>query len=594
MKYRRGGSMEISKIVLLLGGVALFLFGMSLMGDGLKKVAGNQLELILYRLSSTPLRGILLGTGVTAVIQSSSATSVMVVGFANAGMMRLRQSISVIMGAIVGTSVTGWVLCLSALGDGKSSALSLLSTETLSSVVAVVGIILQMAARKKTARQIGGILLGFAVLMFGMRSMSDAVSALKENESFLSLVTDFSHPLLGVLAGFVITAILQSASASVGILQALSITGLLDFSEVLPLLMGISIGASIPVIVSGLGSSTEGKRAAVSYPVIEVCRVVLFALVYYVLNGFLHFPWSHQAMNMFSIALLNTLFRLSTVLVLAPFISLIEKLVCLLIPADPADLDRTKDMDRLEERFLAYPTLAVEQTRIAINKMAELARQSMDTAISLLTSFDSDALEEVRSLEDIVDRYEDKIGSYLIHLTGRELTDTQSRAVNQYLRAITDLERISDHALNIAERAEEIHEKKLHFSDKGKKELENLSSAISSILSITTEAFLGDDAETAWQVEPLEQVIDIVCQRMREKHTARLQKGKSTLGNGYVFNDLITDFERVSDHCFNIAMVIVELLDDSLETHEMSRTIQENHLNHFDEYYNSFASRYLA
>ena len=594
MKYRRGGSMEISKIVLLLGGVALFLFGMSLMGDGLKKVAGNQLELILYRLSSTPLRGILLGTGVTAVIQSSSATSVMVVGFANAGMMRLRQSISVIMGAIVGTSVTGWVLCLSALGDGKSSALSLLSTETLSSVVAVVGIILQMAARKKTARQIGGILLGFAVLMFGMRSMSDAVSALKENESFLSLVTDFSHPLLGVLAGFVITAILQSASASVGILQALSITGLLDFSEVLPLLMGISIGASIPVIVSGLGSSTEGKRAAVSYPVIEVCRVVLFALVYYVLNGFLHFPWSHQAMNMFSIALLNTLFRLSTVLVLAPFISLIEKLVCLLIPADPADLDRTKDMDRLEERFLAYPTLAVEQTRIAINKMAELARQSMDTAISLLTSFDSDALEEVRSLEDIVDRYEDKIGSYLIHLTGRELTDTQSRAVNQYLRAITDLERISDHALNIAERAEEIHEKKLHFSDKGKKELENLSSAISSILSITTEAFLGDDAETAWQVEPLEQVIDIVCQRMREKHTARLQKGKCTLGNGYVFNDLITDFERVSDHCSNIAMVIVELLDDSLETHEMSRTIQENHLNHFDEYYNSFASRYLA
>ena len=594
MKYRRGGSMEISKIVLLLGGVALFLFGMSLMGDGLKKVAGNQLELILYRLSSTPLRGILLGTGVTAVIQSSSATSVMVVGFANAGMMRLRQSISVIMGAIVGTSVTGWVLCLSALGDGKSSALSLLSTETLSSVVAVVGIILQMAARKKTARQIGGILLGFAVLMFGMRSMSDAVSALKENESFLSLVTDFSHPLLGGLAGFVITAILQSASASVGILQALSITGLLDFSEVLPLLMGISIGASIPVIVSGLGSSTEGKRAAVSYPVIEVCRVVLFALVYYVLNGFLHFPWSHQAMNMFSIALLNTLFRLSTVLVLAPFISLIEKLVCLLIPADPADLDRTKDMDRLEERFLAYPTLAVEQTRIAINKMAELARQSMDTAISLLTSFDSDALEEVRSLEDIVDRYEDKIGSYLIHLTGRELTDTQSRAVNQYLRAITDLERISDHALNIAERAEEIHEKKLHFSDKGKKELENLSSAISSILSITTEAFLGDDAETAWQVEPLEQVIDIVCQRMREKHTARLQKGKCTLGNGYVFNDLITDFERVSDHCSNIAMVIVELLDDSLETHEMSRTIQENHLNHFDEYYNSFASRYLA
>ena len=586
--------MQITDLILLLGGVALFLFGMSLMGDGLKKVAGNQLELVLYRLSSTPLRGILLGTGVTAVIQSSSATSVMVVGFVNSGMMKLRQAIAVIMGAVIGTSVTGWVICLSSIGEGgTSAALQLLSTENLSAMVAIAGILLHMAGRKKSTIHLGDILMGFAVLMFGMKTMSGAVSGLKEDETFLSLLTNFSNPLLGILVGILITAVLQSASAAVGILQALSSTGLLDFGAVLPRILGIAIGASVPVLLSGLGSSTEGQRASLSYLVLEVLRVILFAAVYYGLNSFLHFGLENRVMNMFSIALLNTLFRLSTVLLLAPAIPLVEKITRLLVRENPQDMQRARDMERLEERFLTYPTLAVEQTRLTINSMAELTQRSMDAAIGLLSNYDEKQLQEVRQLEEMVDRYEDRIGSYLMQLTGREMTDTQTKGVSQYLRAITDLERISDHALEIAERAEEIHEKKIRFSDKGHREMENLISAVSRILAITMSAFLDDDAQTAAQVEPLEQVIDQVCRKMRQKHTARLQKGKCTIGNGYVFNDLITDFERVSDHCSNIALVIVELLDNSLDVHERSETIKQEHPDHFEEYYEGFAAEYL-
>ena len=586
--------MQITDLVLLLGGVALFLFGMSLMGDGLKRVAGNKLELILYRLSSTALKGILLGAGVTMVIQSSSATSVMVVGFVNSGMMHLRQAISVVMGAVVGTSVTGWIICLSSIGgEGASSVLQLLSTESLAAIVAIAGILLRMAARKKALRQVGDILLGFSVLMFGMKTMSGAVEGLRENEGFLNLMTNFSHPLLGILAGLLITAVLQSASASVGILQALSSTGLLGFSEVLPILLGISIGASVPVLLSGLGSSTEGRRAAVSYLVVEVCRVIVFAVVYYGLDSVLHFSWAHQTMNMFSIALVNTLFRLSTVLVLMPFLPLLEKLTCLLVPSKAEDQQQTMDMNRLEERFLAYPTLAVEQTRLTMNKMAELTRESMNLAMGLLTEYDEKIFQEVQNLEGIVDRYEDKIGSYLLRLTGRELNETQNKAVSQYLRTITDLERISDHALNIAERAQEIQEKKLHFSEKGDREMANLVSAISRMIEITFEAFLSDDVEIAYRVEPLEQVIDQVCRKMREKHAARLQKGKCTIVNGYVFNDLIIDFERVSDHCSNIAIVIVELLDNALDIHEMSETIREQHPHQYEEYYEEYAAQYL-
>ena len=445
--------MTLLDFILLLGGVAMFLFGMSLMGDGLKRVAGNRLELILYRLSSTPLKGILLGTGVTAVIQSSSATSVMVVGFVNSGMMKLRQAIAVILGAVIGTSVTGWVICLSSVGgDGATAALQLLSTESLSALTAVAAILLKTIAKKRSLHHVADILMGFAVLMFGMKTMSSSVSVLREDPGFISFLTSFSNPFLGILIGIVFTAILQSASAAVGILQALSSTGLITMDVALPIILGIAIGASVPVLLSGMGSSRDGKRIALSYLVIEVLRVALFAAVFYGLNAALHFSFMNQVMNMFSIALLNTLFRVSTVAVLAFFIPLIERIVTRLVPGDAGDEEKTRDMDRLEDRFLAYPTLAVEQTRLTINKMASLTEQSLKDAIALITAYTDKGFTEVQALESIVDRYEDKIGSYLMRLTGREMTETQNKAVSQYLRAITDLERISDHALNVPRR----------------------------------------------------------------------------------------------------------------------------------------------
>ena len=586
--------MDLADLITLLGGVAMFLFGMSLMGDGLKKVAGNKLELILYRLSNTPLKGILLGTGVTAVIQSSSATSVMVVGFVNSGMMRLRQAIAIIMGAVIGTSVTGWVICLSGMGgEGASAALQLLSTETLSAMVAIAGILIRMISKKKAMQHVGDILMGFAVLMFGMKTMSGSVSGLREEPAFISFLTSFSNPLLGVLVGIVFTAILQSASAAVGILQALSSTGVITFEIALPIILGIAVGASVPVLISGVGSSREGKRAAVSYLVIEAIRSLLFGIVFYGLNAAMRFEFMGMGMNMFSIALLNTVFRLITVALMAPFIPLIEKLVEKLVPADAADDEHTEDMNRLEERFLAYPTLAVEQTRLTMNKMAELTERSLRGAVELLNNYSEKGLQEVRNLEAIVDRYEDKIGSYLMKLTGRELPETQNKAVSQYLRAITDLERISDHALNIAQRAEEIRDKKIKFSDKGYREMDNLKAAIKEIMHISMDSFLTGDAETACRVEPLEQVIDAICRKMRERHTARLQKGKCTIGNGYVFNDLISDFERVSDHCSNIAIVQVDLEDNSLDVHEMSEVMKQEHTHQFDIYFEEFSERYL-
>ena len=584
--------MGILDFVLLLGGVAMFLYGMSLMGDGLKKVAGNKLELILYRLSSNPLKGILLGTGVTAVIQSSSATSVMVVGFVNSGMMKLRQAIAIIMGAVIGTSITGWIICLSSVSGG-SPALKLLSTEALAAITALAATVVRSATKKRSVRHVADILMGFAVLMFGMKTMSGSVAALKEDPGFISFLTNFTNPFLGILIGIVFTAILQSASASVGILQALSATGLITLDGALPIILGIAIGASVPVLLSGMGSPRDGKRTAVSYLVIEILRVILFAAVFYGLNAILHFSFIHQTMDMFSIALLNTLFRVSTVIVLALFIPLIEKLVVRLVPGNPADEEKTRDMDRLEERFLAYPTLAVEQTRLTINKMAELAQKSMNIAIGMLETYSDKDYEEVENLEGVVDRYEDKIGSYLMKLTGREMTETQNRAVSQYLRAITDLERISDHALNIAERARELKEKKISFSDKGTKEMKNLTAAITEILNITFGCFLNDDTDEAYRVEPLEQVIDRICQKMREKHTARLQKGKCTIGQGYVFNDLIADFERVSDHCSNIAIVIVDLMSNSLDVHELSESLHAEHPDQYEDYYQEFVKKYM-
>ena len=583
--------MSISDVITLLGGVALFLFGMSLMGDGLKKVAGNKLELVLYRLSSTPLRGVLLGTGVTAVIQSSSATSVMVVGFVNSGMMQVKQAIGVVMGAILGTSITGWILCLSDISGG-SGWVDLLSTVTLTGIVAVVGIVLRMAGKKQSTLSVGNILMGFAVLMFGMSSMSGAVAPLKESEAFTGILTSFSNPFLGILVGIVFTSVIQSASAAVGILQALAITGAVTYEVAFPIIMGIAIGAAVPVLLSALGANIHGRRTAFVYLLIDVLGVAIWATVFYIANAIFHFPFTTATMTTVSIALLNTLFRLATVIVLVPFIGLMERFVCFLIPdkngADPAKLE----MDRLEERFLQHPALAIEQSREVTSAMANTACRNLMDSLDLITTYSEKGFQLIQELETTVDRFEDKLGTYLMKITVKSLNTRQSEEVSKYLHTISDFERISDHALNIAECAKEIHEKSIVFSGEASHELKVLETAIRDILSLAVNTFIENNTEDARRVEPLEEIVDTLCDEMKSHHIDRLQRGVCTLNQGFVFNDLLTNFERVADHCSNIALALIELQSDSFDTHEYVRSLKQVKDDSFAKYYDEYKIKY--
>ncbi|MGM9591372.1 MAG: Na/Pi cotransporter family protein [Oscillospiraceae bacterium] len=585
--------MGVSNILELLGGVALFLFGMALMGDSLKKVAGNKLELILFRLSSTPLKGILLGTGVTAVIQSSSATSVMVVGFVNSGMMKVRQAIGVVMGAIIGTSITGWIICLSDLGGGASGWLELLSTDTLTAVIAVIGIILRMFSGSSTKKHVGEILLGFAVLMFGMKAMSGAVYELRSSEVFINMLTTFSNPLLGILLGLVFTSVIQSASAAVGILQALAITGAIRFDIALPIIMGIAIGAAVPVLLSALGASADGKRTALSYLLVDTLGVIVFSAIFYTLNAVIGFSFMSMAMSAVSLALLNTVFRFVIVILLAPFIPQLEKLGCLIIRDKASGGEELQDFERLEERFLNHPALAVEQSRLTVNAMAEKAKENLFDAFSLIGAYSGEGFDRVNRLEDIVDKYEDKLGTYLIHITSHELNSELNGAVGKYLHTINDFERISDHALNIAECAKELHDKGITFSAQGEKELKVLVAAVSEIVGTAVSAFVDNDIERAYRVEPLEELIDNLCDEMKMHHIDRLQKGICTLHHGFVFNDLLTNLERVSDHCSNIAVAMIELESESFDAHEYINSLIEVRSHCFDEYYEEYSRKYV-
>ena len=583
--------MAIGNIITLLGGVALFLFGMAFMGESLKKVAGSRLELVLYKLSSTPFKGILLGTGVTAVIQSSSATSVMVVGFVNSGMMKVRQAIGIVMGAILGTSVTGWIICLNSLGGGEGWV-SLLSTSTLTGIIAVIGIILRMAGKKQSTVHVGNILLGFAVLMFGMSAMSGAVAPLKESESFVSLLTTFSNPILGILVGIAFTSILQSASAAVGILQALAITGAITFDIALPIIMGIAIGAAVPVLFSSLGANISGKRTAFVYLLIDVLGVAIWALIFYVANAAVHFPFLSLTMTSVSIAMMNTLFRLATIIVLAPFIGLLEKFICFLLPDKAEQSISEEDMDRLEERFLAHPALAIEQCRLVTNSMAEKAQENILDAIALRSQFSEEGFRAVADLEEQLDRYEDKLGTYLMKITAKSLNQTQSEAVSKYLHNISDFERISDHALNIAESAREIQDKKVSFSGEGGREMRTLESAVTEILRLAIDAFVNGNMESADRVEPLEELVDNLCDEMKMHHIERLQRGQCTYDHGFVFNDLVTNYERVADHCSNIAVAIIELESQSFDTHEYLQSLKAARTEAFRRYQAEYAEKY--
>ena len=576
--------MGASEIISLLGGIALFLFGMAIMGDGLKKVAGSKLELVLYKLTSTPLKGVLLGTGVTAVIQSSSATSVMVVGFVNSGMMKVNQAIGIVMGAILGTSVTGWILCLSSLSGG-SGWVTLLSTATLTGLVAVVGIILRMAAKRPATHHVGDILLGFAVLMYGMSIMSDAVSPLRDSQVFIDALTSFSNPLLGILVGLLFTSVIQSASAAVGILQALAVTGAITFEIALPIVMGIAIGAAVPVLLSALGANVSGKRTAFVYLLIDMLGVVIWATVFYTVNAIVHFDFLTMTMTAVSIALMNTLFRLATVIVLAPLIGVLEKCVCLLIPENPESVREEQEMDRLEERFLLHPALALEQSRQVTDAMAQ-------RAMELVHRFSDKGCRAVEDTEDAIDRYEDRLGTYLMKITGKELSQRQSEEVSKYLHTISDFERISDHALNICDAAREINAKSVVFSPEADRELRMLEQAVTEILHLSVGAFVNGDLESAGRVEPLEEIIDGLCDEMKLHHVDRLQKGVCTLNQGFIFNDLLTNYERVADHCSNIAVAMIELESDSFDTHEYLNSVKAMKSASFARYSAEYQKKY--
>lgn len=582
--------MSISNIFRLLCGVSLFLFGMNLMGNGLKKVAGKKLEVILYKLTSNPMKGILLGTGVTAVIQSSSATSVMVVGFVNSGMMKVKQAIGIIMGAIIGTSITGWIICLSSVNG--SGIFSILSTDTLTAVMAIVGIILLMFPRKETDHHTAHILLGFSVLMFGISAMTDAVYPLRESEVFINLLTGFSNPFVGILIGLVFTCIIQSASAAVGILQTLTITGAISFQLALPVIMGIAIGASVPVLLSALGANTGGKRTALIYLLVDTLGALLFGIVFYTVNAFVHFDFMSQPMTMMSIALLNTTFRIIIVLSLSPVIGLIEKLVNSIVKEKNENIAELRDADRLEDRFVAHPALAIEQTKIAIHSMAELACESVEEALKLFSRFTDEGCKRVDALEDIVDIYEDKLGNYIVKVMQNEMDEEQNKTVSLFLHSINDFERIADHAKNLAESAKEIHDKQIVFSEDAAKEMATLFAVIREILQKTKEAFIEDDLDISYRIAPLEDIVDNLCDEYKLNHIERVQQDTCQYEHGFVFNDMLTDLERIGDHCSNLGIATRIKHGEMNNKHGALTKMELEKAHNFEMYYREYVNKF--
>ena len=583
--------MSALSILSLLSGVALFLYGMSVMGDSLKKVAGNKLELILYRLTNTPVKGIVLGAVVTAIIQSSSATTVMIVGFVNSGMMKVAQAIAIIMGANIGTSITGWILCLSYI-EGTGGISQLLSTATISAVVAIVGIIIRMTKTRESSKAIGDIMLGFSVLMLGMQTMSAAVAPLKESAAFTRSITMLENPVAGIIAGILITAILQSASASVGILQALSVTGSITFAIAFPMIMGIGVGAAMPVMLSAIGSNKNGKRTALVYLFNDLFGLILWSIVFYSLNAVFHFAIMKTIMSPVLIALLNTLFRLATILVLAPFIRLIEKGSFKLIKDSAEEKEDQADFDLLEERFLAYPALAISQSHTAMNGMARKSRKNLMRSLQLLDKYTDKKFRKVQDKENVIDKYEDKLGTYLLQLTGKDMTSAQTKQVTKFLHSISDFERISDHAVNISKLAQELNEKGVNFSDEAKYELEVLRAAVKEITKNTVTAFTEDDLALAKQVEPLRELIGILCDQLKLRHIDRLQQGKCELEQGFVFNDLLNNLERAADHCSNVAVAMIELESRDFDTHEYQRSIKANRNAQYRKWYDTYEKKY--
>jgi len=555
----------------------------------LKQLSGGKLESVLGRLTSTRFKGFFLGFAVTAIIQSSSATTVMLVGFVNSGIMKLGQTISIIMGANVGTTVTAWLLSTTGI-SGDSFFIRLLKPSSFTPVLAAVGVVMTMSAASDKKKNIGTILIGFAVLMFGMETMSGSMDGLKDSPSFARMLIMFSNPVMGILSGTILTAIIQSSSASVGILQALSATGVIPFSTAIPIILGQNIGTTITPIISSINGNTDSKRVAMACLYIKMIGVIIVSVIFYTLHSIMSFAFMSLYSSAFSIAVIHTLFNIFSTIVLMPFCSLIEKLTIVTVRGKSDE--QSDAFHTLDERFLSMPAFAVEKCRLLVSDMAEISKNSLFDAINTVDKYDNSVDKSIVEREAEVDLYEDKTSSYLLKISARQLTQKDSREVSQLLHVIGDVERISDHAVNVLEVAREIHDKNIVFSEDAVHELGIITNAVREVVSLATEALVKQDLNIAKKVEPLEQVIDKLKYKIKNHHIKRLREGDCTIEMGFILSDLLTNYERVADHCSNIAVCLLEIDNNSFETHEYLNHVKQDGENEFFEQYDLYKKRY--
>ena len=584
--------MDIFGILTMIGGLALFLFGMDFMGANLSKASGGKLEYILEKLTSNPLKAVALGAGVTAIIQSSSATTVMVVGFVNSGIMKLSQATGIIMGANIGTTITSWMLSLTGI-QGDSIWLKMLKPSSFAPVLALIGIIMYMFMKSEKKKYIGGILIGFAILMSGMETMSGAVKPLADVPEFTGILTMFSNPILGMLAGAVLTGIIQSSSASVGILQALCATGAVSFATAIPIIMGQNIGTCVTALISSIGASKNAKRAACIHLYFNIIGTVLFMVVFYSINAFVPFAFLGDAASPAGIAVVHSCFNIAATCLLLPFTKQLEWLACHTV-RDKKEKQSTAEnrLRLLDARFLEQPALAMEHSNQVMSEMTRLTTNSLDVAMQLLKHYDPEDEQLVEAMENRVDLYEDQLGRYLLEVSSRELTAADSHDLSTLLHCIGDMERISDHAVSIARSAKEMHEKQLSFSEHAKKEMDVLCAAVSELLHHTADMLETRDTKAATRIEPLEEVVDDLSDQMKLHHVERLRSGRCTIEMGFILNDLTNSLERIADHCSNVGVSILEQQDDSVGRHEMLREMKDGSDTGFTEIYREYKEKY--
>ena len=564
--------MDIFGLLTMIGGLALFLYGMEVLGDGLKKASGGKLEIILEKLTSNKLLAVLLGAGVTAVIQSSSATTVMVVGFVSSGIMSLSRAVGVILGANVGTTITAWILSLAEM-SGTGIIFELLKPTSFSPIFAMAGVAIHMSSKKEKHKNAATIMIGFAVLMFGMEMMSGAVKPLANVPEFRNLLLKFSNPFLGMLVGLVFTAVIQSSSASIGVLQALCMSGAVSYATAIPIIMGQNIGTCVTAMISGAGSSRNAKRTALVHLYYNFMKVAFFMIPFYILNGCFNFSFMTDSASAVGVAVIHTAFNVLMLLIIFPFTSVLEKLVYMTLPLTEAEKEDSRKIQILDPIFLDRPALALEMCKNAAVDMAKHAREGMLLAMGLLTEYDEKKAQKVRELEDLVDRYEDELGSYLVKINGHHMSSKDSQEISILLHCIGDFERISDHSVNIMASAQEMYEKDATFSKKAQEELVIFTQAVTDILDTAIKVFCDEDLNLAKKVEPMEENIDYLSEEMKKRHIKRLRKGKCTIEMGFVLSDITTNYERVSDHCSNIAICLLQINEDSFDTHEYQDVI---------------------